>query len=252
MNDYDLAARWIGESEKAAAFTGAGISVESGIPTFRGPTGLWSRYDPQILDLGYFFAHPEESWRVIKEIFYDYMGQKARPNPAHRLLAELEKEGKLEGVITQNIDNLHQEAGSRNVVEFHGTAQYLVCTECRDRTPFTAHDLSRLPPACEKCGGLLKPDFIFFGEAIPPEAYRRSMELVQDADLLIVVGTTGEVMPASMIPYEARNAKVIEINVEPSAYTEERTDLFLQAKAGEAALELGRRLGIDPRRLQGK
>ncbi len=251
MNDYDLAARWIEDSQKAAAFTGAGISVESGIPTFRGPTGLWSRYDPQILDLGYFFANPKASWKVIKEIFYDYMGEKARPNPAHYLLAEMEKDRKLEGVITQNIDNLHQEAGSRNVVEFHGTAQYLICTECRNRTPFTANDLSHLPPTCEKCGGLLKPDFIFFGEAIPPEAYRRSMELVQDADLLIVVGTTGEVMPASMIPYEARNAKVIEINIEPSAYTEERTDLFLQAKAGEAALELGRRLGIDPQRLHG-
>ncbi len=245
MNDYDRAAEWIREARRIAAFTGAGISVESGIPTFRGPTGLWSRYDPQILDLSYFFEHPEESWQVIKEIFYDYMGQKAQPNAAHYFLAELEKRGKLEGVITQNIDNLHQEAGSRNVMEFHGTAQYLVCTECRDRTAFTEHDLSRLPPHCKKCGGLLKPDFIFFGEAIPPEAYRRSMKLVQNADLLIVIGTTGEVMPASMIPFEARHAKMIEINVEPSAYTPERTNLFLQTKATEAAKELARRLGID-------
>ncbi len=246
MSDrYDEAAERIEKSEHIVAFTGAGISVESGIPTFRGPTGLWSRYDPQILDLGYFYENPEASWRVIKEIFYDYMGQKARPNAAHRFLAKLEKRGKLTGVITQNIDNLHQEAGSRNVVEFHGTAQYLVCTKCRDRTPFTQHDLSRLPPRCEKCGSLLKPDFIFFGEAIPPEAYRKSMELAEAADLLIVVGTTGEVMPASMIPYEARHAKMIEINVEPSAYTAERTDLFLQAKATEAARELAKRLHIE-------
>ena len=245
MNDYDTAARWIAESRKAAAFTGAGISVESGIPTFRGPEGLWSRYDPQVLDLGYFYEHPRESWEVIREIFYDYMGAKARPNAAHKLLAELERRGKLQGVITQNIDNLHQEAGSRYVVEFHGTAQTLLCTECGDRTPFTEHDLDTLPPLCKKCGGLLKPDFIFFGEGIPPQAYQASMALAETADLLLVIGTTGEVMPASMIPYEARQARVIEINVQPSAYTEHRTDLFLQAKATEAAKELAERLGVE-------
>jgi len=245
MNDYDTAARWISESRRAAAFTGAGISVESGIPTFRGPTGLWSRYDPKILDLGCFYEHPRESWEAIRKIFYDYMGAQARPNAAHRFLAELERRGKLQGVITQNIDNLHQEAGSRNVVEFHGTAQTLLCTECGDRSPFTEHDLSTLPPRCKKCGGLLKPDFIFFGEAIPPQAYRDSMAMAEEADLLLVIGTTGEVMPASMIPYEAQKARIIEINVEPSAYTQHRTDLFLRAKATEAAKELAKRLGID-------
>jgi NAD-dependent deacetylase len=244
-NDYDTAARWIEEARHPVAFTGAGISVESGIPTFRGPTGLWSRYDPKILDLGYFYEHPKESWEAIREIFYDYMGANARPNATHRFLAELERRGKLQGVITQNIDNLHQEAGSRKVIEFHGTAQKLLCTECGERTSFTEHDLSDLPPLCKKCGGLLKPDFIFFGESIPPEAYRASLELCERADLLLIIGTTGEVMPASMIPYEAKKAKVIEINVEPSTYTEYRTDIFLQAKATEAARELAKRLGID-------
>ena len=244
MNDYDTAARWIEESGHTVAFTGAGISVESGIPTFRGPEGLWSRYDPKVLDLGYFYEHPEECWRVIKEIFYDYMGEKARPNAAHRFLAELEKAGKLDGVITQNIDNLHQEAGSRKVVEFHGTAQRLVCTECGEKTAFSEHDLDDLPPLCKKCGGLLKPDFIFFGEAIPPKAYQESLKLLEKADLLIVVGTTGEVMPASMIPYEAKGAEVIEINVEPSAYTQNLTDLFLRAPATQAAYELASRLKI--------
>jgi NAD-dependent deacetylase len=234
-NDYQKAAEWIAEAKRAVAFTGAGISVESGIPTFRGPEGLWSRYDPQILDLGYFHAHPLESWRVIKEIFYDYMGSRARPNAAHRLLAALERLGILRGVITQNIDNLHQEAGSRRVVEFHGTAQRLECTSCRKKWEFEEKMLETLPPACPDCGGLLKPDFIFFGEAIPPDAYRESVELCRDADLLIIVGTTGEVMPASMIPYEAQQAKVIEINVEPSRYTEELTDLFLRERATMAA-----------------
>ena len=245
-NDYEKAAEWIASAERAVAFTGAGISVESGIPTFRGPTGLWSRYDPQILDLRYFHEHPLESWRVIKEIFYDYMGTNARPNAAHRFLAELEKAGKLKGVITQNIDNLHQEAGSRNVVEFHGTARRLECTACRKKREFSEALIATLPPACPECGGLLKPDFIFFGEAIPPEAYRRSVELCEKADLLIIVGTTGEVMPASMIPFEVRGrAKVIEINVEPSRYTEDLTDIFLCDKATVAAKELAGRLEIE-------
>ena len=243
-NDYEQAAAWIAGAKRAVAFTGAGISVESGIPTFRGPTGLWSRYDPQILDLRYFHAHPLESWQVIKEIFYDYMGAKARPNAAHRFLAELERAGKLQGIVTQNIDNLHQEAGSRNVVEFHGTAQRLECTVCRKKREFEEKLLETLPPACPDCGGLLKPDFIFFGEAIPPEAYHKSLELVQEADLLIIVGTTGEVMPASMIPFEARGVKVIEINIEPSRYTEDLTDIFLQDRATVSAKRLADLLEI--------
>ena len=241
---YDEAARMIDEARRIVAFTGAGISVESGIPTFRGAEGLWSRYDPKILDLGYFFAHPRESWEAIREIFYDYMGANARPNAAHRFLARLEEAGSLIGVITQNIDNLHQEAGSRTVVEFHGTARTLVCTECRDRTPFTEHDLSELPPRCTRCGGVLKPDFVFFGESIPPEAWRESERLLGEADLLIVVGTTGEVAPASMLPYQTR-APMIEINVEPSRYTADRTDLYLEDKATVAARELAKRLGIE-------
>ncbi len=245
MDDYNKAAKWIEESNKAAAFTGAGISVESGIPTFRGPTGLWSRYDPKILDLGYFYQHPRQSWEVIKEIFYEHMGAKARPNAAHRFLAKLERLGKLKGVITQNIDNLHQEAGSKNVIEFHGTASRLLCTNCAHKTPFSEDKLGSLPPYCDRCGGVLKPDFIFFGESIPPKAYKDSIELVKNADLLIIIGTSGEVMPASMIPYEAKNAKVIEINIEASAYSSWRSDIFLKAKAGQAAKELAKRLGIE-------
>jgi NAD-dependent deacetylase len=245
VNEYEKSAEWIAGAKRAVAFTGAGISVESGIPTFRGPDGLWSRYDPEVLDLGYFHRHPLDSWLVIKEIFYDYMGSKARPNAAHRFLAELERIGILQGVITQNIDNLHQEAGSRKVVEFHGTAQRLECTACRKKWEFEESLLEKLPPACPDCGGLLKPDFIFFGEAIPPDAYRESLELCRDADLLIIIGTTGEVMPASMIPFEVQGAKVIEINVEPSRYTEELSDIFLQDRATVAAKRLAERLSVS-------
>ncbi len=242
FNDYDTAAKWIAEAKQAVAFTGAGISVESGIPTFRGPDGLWSRYDPQVLDLGYFYAHPKDSWEVIREIFYDYMEKKPMPNAAHILLAQLEKDEIVKGIITQNIDGLHQKAGSRNVIQFHGTAQRLVCTQCRKKYDLRPGMLDTLPPLCESCGGLMKPDFIFFGEGIGPEEYQKSEELCKEADLLIIVGTTGEVMPASMIPYEARKAKVIEINPEPSRYTEDKSDVFLQEKATVAAKELIRRL----------
>jgi len=245
MLDYKKAAKWIKESSSAAAFTGAGISIESGIPTFRGPTGLWSRYDPKILDLGYFYQNPRQSWEAIKEIFYEHMGAQARPNAAHYFLAKLEQLGKLNGVITQNIDNLHQEAGSNNVIEFHGTASRLICTSCKEPIPFSKDMLESLPPFCNRCGGLLKPDFIFFGESIPPKAYQASLELVKNADLLIIIGTSGEVMPASLIPYEAKNAKVIEINIEASAYSSWRSDIFLKAKASQVVKELAKRLEIE-------
>jgi len=244
IDSFDQAADWITKARHIVAFTGAGISVESGIPTFRGPEGLWSHYNPQILDLQWFLAHPEASWRVIKEIFYDYMGSHAQPNAAHYFLAALEKNGKLDGIITQNIDNLHQSAGSRNVVEFHGTAAQLECTQCRRKWDYEEEMLDTLPPACPHCGGLLKPDFIFFGEAIPPDAYQKSLDLMHSADLILIIGTTGEIMPASMLPYENKNARTVEINVEPSAYTTSRTDLFLKARATVAAKELAGRLGI--------
>ena len=238
MSDFEEAARLIREAKSAVAFTGAGISVESGIPTFRGENGLWSRYDPQILDIDFFVAHPEESWRTIREIFYDYMGENARPNRAHYFVAKLEKRGTLKGVITQNIDNLHQEAGSRNVVEFHGTAQKLVCMACGEYYDFTTVDLKTLPPLCPTCSGLLKPDFVFFGEPIPANAYERSITLTEAADLYLIIGTTGEIMPASQIPYLAKHANVIEINIEPSTYTHTIVDIFLQEKATTAAAKL--------------
>ena len=228
MSDYSKAATLIKNARSAVAFTGAGISVESGIPTFRGKDGLWSRYDPKILDIDYFQAHPKESWQTIKEIFYNYMGDHAKPNRAHRFLAGLENQGTLKGVITQNIDNLHQEAGSRNVIEFHGTAQTLLCMQCNEAYDFRSIDLSQLPPLCPKCSGVLKPDFVFFKEPIPEKAYEASIELTQNADLYIIIGTTGEIMPASQIPYLAKQANVIEINIEPSTYTSTITDLFLE------------------------
>ncbi len=233
------AAETLRRARRAVAFTGAGISVESGIPPFRGPNGLWSRYDPTVLDLDYFFAHPAESWAVIKEIFYDFFGQ-AQPNPAHQACARLEAAGFLHGVITQNIDNLHQEAGSRRVIEYHGTSRWLTCTACGHRLEARPDLLRELPPKCPRCGGLLKPDFVFFGEAIPPAAQQAAWEETRRADVWLVVGTTGEVYPAALLPTAAKEhgATIIEVNVAPSNYTDAVTDIFLQGKASEVCAAL--------------
>ncbi|MCD6400416.1 MAG: NAD-dependent deacylase [Anaerolineales bacterium] len=245
MNDtlIQQAAQRLRNAKRTVAFTGAGISVESGIPPFRGPDGLWSRYDPIVLDLDYFQHHPEESWRVIKEIFYDFFGQ-ARPNAAHRTLARLESAGYLQSVITQNIDNLHQEAGSRDVIEFHGTSHRLTCLSCGHIWDYTPDLLNKLPPACPDCGGLLRPDFVFFGEGIPPDAYQRSLTETHLADTWLVIGTTGEIMPASLLPIEAKRngAVIIEVNIRPSNYTNQITDIFLPGKATKVLSALGAEL----------
>jgi len=229
----------IKNSKSMIAFTGAGISVESGIPPFRGPDGLWSKYDPKCLDLDFFHAHPKESWTAIKSIFYDFFG-KAKFNEGHRVLADLEREGLLKAIVTQNIDNLHQMAGSRQVFEFHGNSQRMICPRCKKICLPQEVNLDDLPPCCKNDGEVLKPDFVFFGEGIPEEAYSKSLLAAQKADVVLIIGTTGEVMPAAMIPTEAKRAgaTIIEINTESSNYTNQITDIFLEGKASEVLLEL--------------
>lgn len=235
---FDEAVRLLKGSRHTTAFSGAGISVESGIPPFRGPEGLWSKYDPSVLDLNRFYQQPETTWKIIRELFYNFFGA-AKPNKAHQVLARMEANDMLQAVITQNIDNLHQEAGSRNVWEFHGTSRNLVCTKCDKRYAAEDLDLSKLPPRCS-CGGLLKPDFIFFGEQIPPEAHKKSLAEAQDADVFLVIGTTGEIMPASFIPHEAKNngVSIVEVNTQPSNFTHSITDVFLQGKGSEVFAKL--------------
>ncbi|PKL45412.1 MAG: RNA polymerase subunit sigma [Candidatus Riflebacteria bacterium HGW-Riflebacteria-1] len=237
---YEKAAELIRSAKRVCAFTGAGISVESGIPPFRGKGGLWNTYDPKFIEIDYFHAHNKRSWILIKEIFYDFFGQ-ARPNAAHKALAELEAKEIVKTVITQNIDNLHQEAGSRNVLEFHGTAHRMICLDCRQAFSADKIDLNHLPPECPNCAvGRLKPDFIFFGEDIPEPACSLSFKEAEISDVFIVIGTTGEVMPACMIPAAAsRNgASIIEVNIRPSRFTESVTDAFLQGPATEVMSKL--------------
>ncbi|MHA1338304.1 MAG: NAD-dependent protein deacylase [Promethearchaeota archaeon] len=227
------AIEWILESKYTVIFSGAGISVESGIPPFRGKNGLWEKYDPIFLDTNYFKKNPKKSWILIKEIFYDFFG-KAEPNQAHYIIAELEKKGLINCIITQNIDALHQKAGSKNVIEFHGTSQTLTCLNCNNK--FESENLlESIPPKCPLCGGLLKPDFVFFNEPIPPNVYNLAILNAVKAETFIIVGTTGEIMPASLIPFIAKenDAHIIEINIWPSKFTNSIVDIFLEGKATE-------------------
>lgn len=236
--DYEqalhTAANALHRSSHVTAFTGAGISVESGVPQFRGNDGLWERYDPSIFDIDHFRAHPREAWQAILEIFYHTFPH-VEPNAGHFALAELEQQGVVQEVITQNIDNLHHRAGSTNVWEYHGNSRELLCLSCGTKHPSQRALESDIPPRCD-CGGLLKPDFIFFGEPIPAEAARESERSARVCDLMLVVGTTGEVYPAGFVPHMAHDSgsRIVEINPEPSAYTEAITDIFIHEKSATA------------------
>lgn len=234
MNSIDRAADLITKSRKITVFTGAGISVESGIPPFRGKTGLWTQYDPIILDLDYYYRNPHLSWPAIKKLFYDFFGN-ALPNKAHRILAQWEKKGIIQTIITQNIDHLHQNAGSMNVLEFHGTSQSFICAKCGSQFKTINLNLEVGAPLClqGECKSLLKPNFIFFGEGIDSSIYKECMKNAEVSDLYIIIGTTGEVMPASQIPVFAKQngAHIIEINTEESHFTNIITDVFLNGKA---------------------
>lgn len=220
------------KSHYTTVFTGAGISVDSGIPAFRGEDGLWSTYDPAFLDIGNFYLNPQNSWTLIKQIFYDHY-EAAQPNEAHVAIAQLECWDIVKQVITQNIDHLHQRAGSKQIVEFHGTLSSLKCLSCGRSFSYNCSLLDKLPPRCKTCRGILKPDFVFFGEPIPAEASQNSLRAIESTDVLIVIGTTGEVRPASELPILAKNngATIIEINVKPSLFTDKITDIFLQDRA---------------------
>ncbi len=224
----------------AVAFTGAGISVASGIPPFRGENGLWNTTDPIFLEIEFFNKKPLQSWQKIKEIFYDKLGD-AEPNIAHTVLAKMEKRSFLESVTTQNIDHLHQKAGSKTVYELHGTYKQLICTKCQSEYDMSFANLDYLPPTCFVCKGILKPNIVFFNEPIPKFAKEHAFEEAKKADVFIIIGTNAEVLPAANIPIVAKEtgAKIIEINIQPSHFTNTITDIFIEMEASEAMKKIG-------------
>jgi NAD-dependent deacetylase len=206
----------------AVVLTGAGISVESGIPDFRSRGGLWERFDPmEYATIEAFQAEPEKVWLMLAELGRTLAG--AEPNKAHYALAELESEGIVQAIITQNIDNLHQLAGSHRVIEFHGNGRRLVCLHC----PRTLEELplsDEEPPRCPTCGAIAKPDVVLFGEVIPEQAIEEAFLLSSQCRVMLVVGTSATVVPAATLPWAAKNAGAALIEINP-----ERTELTGQA-----------------------
>lgn len=229
------AAEIIRSCHSMIALTGAGISVESGIPDFRSSGGLWEKYDPAIYaSIESFMRNPEMVWEMLFDM--TELTTNAKPNSAHVSLAQLEEKGYLKSIITQNIDNLHQAAGSRNVIEYHGNGSRLQCMKCGESYDISGFDLStRVPPSCEGCGSILKPAIVFFGEMIPHQAMNESELLAREADVVLVVGTSAIVYPAAGIPQLAKynGATLIEFNLEPTQLTSYMTDVFVQGSAGE-------------------
>jgi len=226
-------ARLIVESQPCVVLTGAGISTESGIPDFRSPTGIWRAYEPmEYATIHAFRRDPVKVW----EFYSKRLGvlQDAEPNPAHYALAGLERRGLVEAVITQNVDRLHDLAGSRRVIEVHGSLRSSSCPACGRREPFD-RVVELLPvPVCADCGTVLKPDVVMFGELLPESALEEASRLVRKAGLLLVVGSSLEVYPVAGLPGEALagGAKLAIVNKGPTGY-DRRAELVIDAAAGE-------------------
>lgn len=203
------------KSRNAVALTGAGASTESSIPDFHGKNGLWSRYDPiEYGTLGAFKANPQKVWQMLASLL-DFID--AKPNKGHNALAILERQGLLSGIITQNIDGLHQKAGSKNVIEFHGALDSFSCLSCGDSYDLAFVKGCALPPYCTSCNAILKPDIVFYDERIPDAVLSHAEQMLASVDLLLVAGTSCQVQPAARIPFIVYNkgGKIIEINREP-------------------------------------
>lgn len=247
-DDIDTAARMLHAAKVTVALTGAGISVDSGIPDFRSPGGLWERFDPmEYATIEAFVASPRKVWEMLFEMM-DVM-ESARANPGHTALAELEAMGRLDAIVTQNIDNLHQAGGSRRVIEFHGNSRRLVCLHCGRE--YAAEQFAALrdlspppPPECRECGAILKPDVVLFGEAIPDRAARDAAIMAASCDLMLVIGTSAMVYPAAGLPVTARSrgAKIIEINLEPTHLTGTLADLTIMGSSTDVIPALVERI----------
>jgi len=226
-------ARLIAKSGKIVALTGAGISVESCIDSFRGESGIWKKYKPEeYATIDAFNVNPTKVWKMLKELSVTITN--AEPNQAHKALAELEKMDKLSSIITQNVDGLHQKAGNTNVIELHGNNRQLKCIDCNQIHPVTKDILEEIPPRCP-CGGILRPDVVFFGEPLSANAIQHASQEALATNLMLVIGTSAIVYPAASIPILAKGAgaRIIEINPEETSFSDTISDFLLKGRAGE-------------------
>ena len=221
------------EASRVAVLTGAGISAESGIPTFRGEEGLWKKYRPEELATPTAFSQdPKLVWE-----WYDWrrgiIGQK-EPNPGHKVIARWEETFPTVSLITQNIDGLHQKAGSKNIWELHGNIWKLRCTEEGTITENYDTPLKEIPPLCSNCGALLRPHVVWFGESLSSTILQESIQLSSECDIMFVVGTSAVVQPAASLPFEASEAgaMIVEINPDPTPLSL-YADFSIRGKSGE-------------------
>jgi NAD-dependent deacetylase len=232
---------WIDKARRVVVLTGAGISTESGIPDFRGPQGLWTRNPKaeKLSDIRYYMSDPEVR-RLSWQSRLEHPGWKAQPNAGHRALVELEKRGKLHALITQNIDELHQQAGNspEKVIEVHGTMRQVVCMECAERAPMEKA-LARVrageaDPPCRSCGGIQKSATISIGQAQVPEVIDRALRVASEANVLLAVGSTQQVYPvAGAVPAAKQaGAKLVIVNAEPTAF-DDFADAVFNERIGE-------------------
>ena len=232
LQQYEKLKNVLSSAKKIVFFTGAGISAESGIPTFRGKDGIWNKMKPEELaNFDAFLRNPQIVWD-----WYQYRKKivhQAAPNPAHLTISELQKYFDEITVVTQNVDNFHLRAGSKVVYELHGNIEKNYCISCGKRYDFENLSVEEKVPNCD-CGGLIRPDIVWFGEFLPEEAYSLSEEAAEDCDMMFIVGTSAVVFPAANIPYIAkRNGKyLVEINIERTELSN-IADLSLFGKAGE-------------------
>jgi len=210
----------VNNSKTLVAFSGAGISSESGISTYRGAGGLWSKYNPNVYaNINFFLQDSTYYWNFFKDERYPIIN-KAKPNKAHSCLVELEKKGNLSCVITQNIDGLHQSAGSKNVIELHGTSRKISCMNCKKQYSMKeAYNRLKveMPPKCS-CGGPLKPNTVMFGEPLPQKALKDALNAAKNCDLFLVLGSSLVVYPATQLPIVAKEnkAKLVIVNIDPT------------------------------------
>ncbi len=245
LNYCDEAADRFKRARKVVALTGAGISVESGIDDFRSPGGLWSKYPPEeYATLDAFRRNPEKSWKLFRDLGRGLVGKK--PNGAHLVLADLENQGYLRGIVTQNIDNLHQDGGSRKVLEIHGNHRFLHCRGCGDVCrPADSLLEEAVLPRCRFCGEVVKPDVVLFGENV--RAVQEIQDLLHRCDLIMVIGTSAQVYPAAALPQQVKSegGMIYEFNLQKTSLTEGHgdqrwaTDYFFQGSASKM-LELFR------------
>lgn len=227
-------------AKRVVVFTGAGVSTESGIPDFRSPGGLWTKFDPEDFTIDKFLSNPETRRKQWRFLLSSDLLKDADPNAAHKAIAELEALGRLDCVITQNIDNLHQKAGnhSNKVYELHGNMNWIRCLECNNRSPLEEilreHEASNDVPSCRRCGGILKPDVIFFGESLPEETLQDATRHANHCDLMIVVGSSLVVYPAAYMPLYAKQsgAGLVIINLTPTP-ADRTADVVIRDSAGE-------------------